>query len=81
MTDPFFEAYAVYPANIQGVVFRNDQEGFLGGTVAGLFANVGTKKVGMISGLPFQALTDINGGAKVTVALFSGCCYFSETSS
>ena len=41
-------SYETYPANLKGLVFREDEAGFLAGTLAGLMSK--TKTVGLVAG-------------------------------
>ena len=45
IVDHSFESY---PANLKGLVFRNDEAGFLAGALAGLMSK--TKTVGLVAG-------------------------------
>ena len=41
-------SYKTYPANLKGLVFREDEAGFLAGALAGLMSE--TKTVGLVAG-------------------------------
>jgi basic membrane protein A and related proteins len=59
-------AYENYPANLQGMVFREDQAGFLAGVMAGLLTE--SKTVGIVAGMEIPPVKKFRNGYQNGVA-------------
>jgi basic membrane lipoprotein Med (substrate-binding protein (PBP1-ABC) superfamily) len=59
-------AYETYPDNLQGMVFREDQAGFLAGVLAGLMSE--SKTVGIVAGMEIPPVKKFRNGYEAGVA-------------
>ncbi|MCB0205806.1 MAG: BMP family ABC transporter substrate-binding protein, partial [Anaerolineae bacterium] len=65
-------AYEEYPENLQGLVFREDQAGFLAGALAGLLSE--SKTVGIVAGMEIPPVKKFRNGYENGVAYVCGDC-------
>ncbi|MGQ9766287.1 MAG: BMP family ABC transporter substrate-binding protein [Anaerolineae bacterium] len=65
-------AYADYPPNLQGLVFREDQAGFLAGALAGFMSK--SKTVGIVAGMEIPPVKKFRNGYQHGVKYVCGDC-------
>ncbi|MEZ4770452.1 MAG: phosphate/phosphite/phosphonate ABC transporter substrate-binding protein [Caldilineales bacterium] len=65
-------AYETYPENLQGLVFREDQAGFLAGALAGLLSE--SKTVGIVAGMEIPPVKKFRNGYENGVRYVCGDC-------
>jgi basic membrane protein A and related proteins len=65
-------AYENYPANLQGMVFREDQAGFLAGAMAGLLTE--SKTVGIVAGMEIPPVKKFRNGYQHGVSYVCAEC-------
>jgi basic membrane lipoprotein Med (substrate-binding protein (PBP1-ABC) superfamily) len=65
-------SYETYPNNLQGMVFREDQAGFLAGAMAGLLSE--SKTVGIVAGMEIPPVKKFRNGYENGVAYVCADC-------